>query len=213
MTETVQKTFYEATLSDDIKNNHTVTKEEAISLFEFFKNSALFRWQNVNNDCEDRANAICILLDHWQIPNYKGWVFSGSFLKKSGGALANLWNYHVAASLPVLEEKEIVHYIIDPATLDSIATINFWANNISETGPNFYLVKSSNYYIFPPGKINRDNWFGRNSQNYKWTMQGLSGINGVSKTGKAQICFNKSKIRSTEERFRRLKSKGILNGW
>src|SRR5690349_11477726 len=104
MTEPTEKCFYEPNLSDEIITNHAVTKDEANSIFQFFKNSSLFRWQDANNDCEDRANAICILLDHWKIPNYKGWVFSGSFLKNNGGGLTNLWNYHVAASLPVTED-------------------------------------------------------------------------------------------------------------
>ena len=44
-------------------------------------------------------------------------------------------------------------------------------------------------------KLKKDNWYTRNKQNYKWTIQGLSGINGVSKIGKAALSFNKNRIK------------------
>ncbi len=75
-------------------------------IFDFFKQHPLFHWNDANNDCEDRANAICILLSKWGIPNYKGWVFGGAYLKREEGSLVNFWNYHVAAALPILENGE-----------------------------------------------------------------------------------------------------------
>ena len=36
-------------------------------------------------------------------------------------------------------------------------------------------------------------------------MQGLSGINGVSSKGKAQLSFNKKKVLKTERLFKELK--------
>lgn len=199
------KTIYEAFLSDIAINTKTITKEEAEKLFTFLKNNPLFRWSDANNDCEDRANAICILLDEWQVPNYKAWVFAGAYLKKEEGSLVNLWNYHVAALLPVTEENETVFYVIDPATCPSLAPIADWAEKVTDKAHSYYLIKKSEYYIFSAGKICKDNWFSRNRRNYNWTMQGLAGINGVSKTGQAALVFNKRKTKIVTARFRRLR--------
>ena len=99
-------------------------------------------------------------------------------------------------------DKDVLNfYVIDPATLTAPDTILNWASNITDLPFGHYLIKYSRYYIFSHEKIERDNWFARNKQNYKWTIQGLSGINGVSKTGKAALSFNKNRIRKTEQKF------------
>ncbi|HZF64605.1 MAG TPA: protein-glutamine glutaminase family protein, partial [Chitinophagaceae bacterium] len=170
----------------------------------YFATNPLFRWKDANNDCEDRANAISILLDNWNIPNFKGWVFSGFYLRKGTGSLINLWNYHVAALLAVRDGAEKSFYIIDPATSANLLKLEEWANAVTDQPFSYYFIKASEYYIFPSGKIDRDNWHKRDRRNYKWTIQGLSGINGVSKTGKAQLCFNKKRIKRTEQRFKEL---------
>ena len=200
----ITKTLYTQALSDKIKTDRAITKEQAEKLFTFFKDSATFRWSDANNNCEDRANAICILLDEWGIQNGKGWVFSGYIFKKTG-YLKNLWKYHVAALLPVQEGATINYYIIDPATSGKLVLIEDWAANITDNPHSYYLIKDGNYYIFSPGKIEKDNWYKRNKRNYNWTMQGLSGINGVSSRGKAQLSFNKKKVLKTERLFKELK--------
>ena len=194
-------TIYNIVLSDVVPIDISITKEMAEKLFFYFKESQLFRWQDANNDCEDRANAICILLDQWSIPNYKGWVFGGNFLTKKEGSLINNWKYHVATILPVYEKEILNFYVIDPATLTAPDTILNWASNITDYPFGHYLIKHGCYYIFSHDKIERDNWYTRNKQNYKWTIQGLSGINGVSKIGKAALSFNKNRIKKTEQKF------------
>jgi Glutaminase len=198
------KTLYARALSDEIEADKLITKEQAEKLFTFFKNSPAFRWSDANNNCEGRANAICILLDEWKIQNGKGWVFSGYIFKKIG-YLKNLWKYHVAALLPVQEEAGINYYIIDPATSDGLVLIADWAANITDNPHSYYLIKKGDYYIFNAGKIEKANWYKRNKRNYNWTMQGLSGINGVSSKGKAQLAFNKKKVLKTEKLFKELK--------
>ncbi len=199
------KTIYEPLLSDLLLPTKTISIEEAQNIFEYFKNNPLFRWSDANNDCEDRANAICILLTEWKIPNYKGWVFGGAYLKKEQGYLMNLWNYHVAAALPVYENNETAFYIIDPATSPQLEHISVWAEKVTHVSCSYYLIKDSSYYIFPPVKLRRDNWNRQNKQNFAWTIQGLAGINGVSKKGQAAIAFNKYRIANTAQRFRWLK--------
>src|SRR3954467_8202746 len=110
------KLFFDPSLSDPVSIHSGIEKDHAERLFHFFKTNKLFRWSDANNDCEDRANAICILLEEWQIPNFKAWVFAGAYLKKEEGSLIKLWNYHVAALLPVSENGNTVFYVIDPAT-------------------------------------------------------------------------------------------------
>ena len=180
-----------------------MSKQQAEKLFTYFKDNPLFRWQDANNDCEDRANAICILLDEWKIQNGKGWVFSGYVFKKIG-YLKNLWKYHVAALLPVKEGEEINYYIIDPATSGKLVTVEEWAANVTDNPHSYYLIKNGDYYIFNPRKIEKNNWYKRNKGNYNWTIQGLSGINGVSSKGKAQLAFNKKNLLKTKKLFKEL---------
>ena len=184
-------------LSDIVLGSQTVSKEYAEQIFSYFQTNSLFRWSDAHNDCEDRANAICILLKEWNIPNYKGWVFGGAYLKREEGSLINLWNYHVAAALPVSENNEVVLYMIDPATSERLEPIYVWAEKATHV--------ACSYYIFPTCKLFRDNWYRQNKQNYKWTLQGLAGVNGVAKSGQAALVFNKQRIANAEKKFNHLK--------
>ncbi len=198
------KSFFHVPLSDATDPNKNITRDTAQKIFDFFSTSNLFRWGDANNDCEDRANAICMLLDEWNIPNYKGWVFSGYFLNKGTGTLNNAWNYHVAVLLPVGENNQTNYYIVDPATSDHLVSLDEWAALVSETSENYHFIKLGGYYIFPSGNIDKDNWHKRDKRNYRWTMQGLSGINGVSAIGRAQLAFCKYRVKKTEMEFKRL---------
>lgn len=199
----ILKTLFANSLSNEIALGASISKNDAEQLFSFFKDCPLFRWSDANNDCEDRANAICILLDDWKIPNYKGWVFSGYVFKKIG-FLKNLWKYHVAAAIPVIEENETVIYIIDPATTESLLKVEDWAANVTDNPHSYYIIKAGDVYIFPK-KIEKDNWYERNKRNFNWTIQGLSGINGVSTKGKAQLRFNKKRLLKTRQLFNELR--------
>lgn len=197
-------TIFDEQLSDEVNPDIYITKDEANQLFDYFKNCTIFKWNDANNDCEDRANAVSIVLDEWEVPNYKGWVFSGYIFNKEG-FLKNLWRYHVAPLVPVKENDQMNFYVIDPATSKDMVTIQEWAASVTDKPNSYYLIKSSDCYIFNEKKILKDNWYKRNRQNYKWTVQGLSGINGVSTVGKAQLCFNKNRINNTEYQFKVLK--------
>src|SRR4051812_48332248 len=111
-----RKTILDNKLSDLVSEDAFVSMQMAHRVFDFFRQCPLFRWQDANNDCEDRANAACLLLNQWNIPCMKAWVFSGEFLQRDSGRLVNRWNYHVAASLLVRENEAFVFYVIDPAT-------------------------------------------------------------------------------------------------
>jgi hypothetical protein len=199
-----ENTIFEPVLTVAEIKDSALTKEQGGNLFQFFKECPLFRWQDANNDCEDRANAICIALDAWNIPNYKAWVFSASFLKRGNGCLKNNWGYHVAALIAITEGGGLRFYVIDPATVATLEPIEVWANNATETATSYYCITTGDTYIFDPGNIRPDTWYRRNRQNYKWTIQGLAGINGVTRTGKAQLVFQKARIRKCEDKFQEL---------
>ena len=199
----ILKTLFAHSLSDEIKTDGALSKEQAEELFTFFKNCKLFRWADANNDCEDRANAICILLDEWKISNCKGWAFSGYVFKKIG-YLKNLWKYHVAAAIPVAHDNEVKFYIIDPATTESLLEVEDWAANVTDNPHSYYCLKKGTTYIFPR-KISTEKWYERNKRNYNWTMQGLAGINGMSTIGKAELRFNKRRVVKTKQLFEELR--------
>ena len=110
---------------------------------------------------------------------------------------------HVDVQLAVQVNGSIVYFVIDPATSPSLIPIDQWALQITESGASYHFVKSGKVYIFPAGVITKDNWFTRNKRNYNWTMQGLSGINGASVKGKAQLAFQKQRAKKTEAAFKK----------
>ncbi|RXK58042.1 hypothetical protein ESA94_18690 [Lacibacter luteus] len=198
-------TLFDYRLTDKIETGKAVTKETAEELFTFFSNCELFKWHDVHNNCEARADAVCRLLEAWQIPNYKAWVFGGYFLRKHIGGLKQLWNYHVAALLAVKEGSETVYYVIDPSVCNSLQTMYNWAAEVTAYPHSYHFIKSADYYIFGKGKIKNENWLLRDKQNSKWMVQGLAGVNGVSAKGKAQLCFNKNRVANTLTKFEALK--------
>ncbi len=195
--DTIVPTLYDAFLSDIGLPQDTISKEQAEQLFLFFKQHPLFNWNDSNNGCEGRADAICVLLDHWNIPNYKAWVFGGAYLKSHIGALKQNWNFHVAAVIPVNLEGQSVYYVLDPATSDSLQLMEEWAASITQLAHSYYCIRHSYWYIFPINKISTTKWNTRNKQNRKWMIQCLKGINGLSATGKARLSFNKASIKKT----------------
>lgn len=201
MDEPLIPALFDYSLTDAADTEQSVSWETANSLFTFFRDCSLFNWQDVHNNCEARAEAVCLLLEAWQVPHYKAWVFSGAFLKNHIGGLKQQWNYHVAALLQVQINNEVFFYTIDPSTAGGLLPVFDWAVGVTEYPHSYYFIKDAKDYIFPSGKIKKENWHKRNRQNKKWTFQGLAGINGVTKTGKAQLCFQKRRIIHSEQKF------------
>ncbi len=205
MTPEIVPTLFEHVLSDTTDAAHFVLKADAEKLFSFFKQHELFRWQESHNGCEARADAVCVLLYEWQIPHYKAWVFGGGYLKKHIGGLKQHWNYHVAPMLQVKEDGRIVFYILDPSTANCLQTLEDWAGGITQYPHSYHFIRLPHWYIFHKKKITPHNWHTRNRQNRKWMIQGLAGINGISATGKARLCFNKGRLKNIATAFEKLK--------
>ncbi|PZP40724.1 MAG: hypothetical protein DI598_19155 [Pseudopedobacter saltans] len=204
---TIVPTLFDYILSDKDTTHKTISKEQADELFVFFEKSPLFNWKNSHNGCEGRADAVCVLLDEWDIPNFKGWVFGGTYLKKGHiGQLKNNWNYHVAPILPVDDNGKVVYFILDPATGDGLQTVEDWASSITLIPHSYYCIRKSCWYIFPEKNISKKKWHHRNKQNRKWMIQCLQGINSLTKTGRAHLIFNKFRLQKTKESFQKLKN-------
>ncbi|MET0393231.1 MAG: protein-glutamine glutaminase family protein [Chitinophagaceae bacterium] len=198
--------LFDYLLSDVGFPRHTMSREQANKLFDYFRQHPLFNWKNANNGCEGRADAVCVLLDEWKIPNHKGWAFGGSYLKKNHvGELKQNWKYHVAPVLPVEEEGQIRFYILDPATADSLQLIGEWAAAITLVPHSYYFIRQSHWYIFPAQNIGTSKWNTRNRQNRKWMIQCLAGINGLTAAGKARLCFHKPLLKNIAASFEKVK--------
>ena len=202
-------TLFEYSLSDDIDSSKIISKENAEAIMLFFAESPIFNRANTHNGCEARADAICVLLEAWNIPVYKAWVFSGNYLKKHIGGLKKNWNFHVAPMLQVVENGNLIHYIIDPATSPCLQTLLSWAAGVTEYAHSYHFVKEADWYIFSDKKITQKNWNSRNRQNRRWMIQGLAGINGLSNIGKAALVFNKRSIKNTAVAFEKIKNAGV----
>lgn len=200
-------TLFESRLSDITDSSKNVSKEQALSIMQFFAAQTWFNWTKSHNGCEARADAVSVLLEQWGVPHYKGWVFGGRFLHDHVGALKQNWKYHVAVMLQVEEDGQARKYIIDPATSPGLQSFYDWASGITDLAHSYHLVKEPHWYIFPGKKITANNWHARNRQNRKWMIQGLAGINGLDAKGKAALVFNKESIRRTKLAFEQLKSK------
>jgi hypothetical protein len=187
----IQPTLFDYTLTDKM-DDQCLQIQDIEKLFVFFKNHSLFNWTDSNNGCEARADAICRLLLHWKIP--QGHV----------GGLKQHWNFHVA---PVIQTKlhgESILYVIDPSTNNSLQNLYDWAAAITDFPHSYHFIKHPNWYIFNEKNINANNWYARDKQNLKWMIQGMAGINGLSPTGKAQLCFLKKRIAQYHQAFNQL---------
>ncbi len=179
-----------------------IPRMQAEVLFLYFQEHPLFNWENANNGCEARADAVCLLLDQLKIPNYKAWVFSGFFLKKNAGQLTNYWNYHVAPVVPVENNGEVFQFVLDPATAAALLPVQDWAVAITQFPHTYYSLRQSHWYIFPAKHIHSGKWHSRNKRNRKWMIECLAGINTLTKTGQARLIFKKKRIHSTAQAFR-----------
>ncbi|HEY0298182.1 MAG TPA: protein-glutamine glutaminase family protein [Arachidicoccus sp.] len=203
---TIVPALFDTKLTDIDAVGNTITETQAELLFVYFKEHSLFNWKDSHNGCEGRADAVCSLLDEWNITNYKAWAFGGSYLKKNHiGELKQNWKFHVAAVVPISRGGKILYYVIDPATSGHIQFIEDWAAAITLLPHSYYCIRKSKWYIFPIKNISTKKWNARNKQNRKWMIECLAGINSLSKIGKAQLSFKKIKIKNTLLAFNQAK--------
>jgi hypothetical protein len=200
----IQASLFDYVLTDKT-DDQCLAIQDIEKLFAFFKTHPLFNWTESNNGCEARADAICRLLLLWKIPHYKAWVFGGNFLKGHVGGLKQHWNYHVAPVIQAKHHGQSFLFVIDPSTSSTLQNLQDWAATITDFPHSYHFIKDPNWYIFNEKHINANNWYARDKQNYKWMIQGIAGINGLSSAGKAKLCFLKKRIAQYHKAFNQLK--------
>ncbi len=202
---------FDPVLSDVSLPLNAMSYEQAEKLFVFFKQHPLFNWNGANNGCEARADAVCLLLDTWNLPNYKAWIFSGFYLKKNAGQLQNYWNYHVAPIIPVEKDGQVLSYVLDPSAANTLLLIEEWAAAITVFPHTYYCIRQSHWYIFPAKQIRSRKWHSRNKQNRKWMFECLAGINSLTKEGRARLIFNKAQVNRMAAAFADAKKNLLIN--
>ena len=156
-----------------------VSPERANILNKVFINSNAFDWTDAKNNCEDRANAICLILDQWGIDNCKAWIYRGKKVKygnKKGTLSA--WNYHVAACILVRNKNIVDSIIIDPLISKQLINVNTWAEIISVKPTNIYFLTTNKKYQHH--KLSLDPKWKMAENNFEKTIEGLTRYSGAT---------------------------------
>jgi Glutaminase len=207
MDQPLSLTLFDFSLSDSLDHLIPSDTETIQQVFSFVAAQPIFGWQRQHNFCEARAEALSLLLKAAHIPHAKCWVFGAAFLHKGYvGGLKNFWNYHVAVAIPV-GDHEITHWlVIDPATASAPVVLEQWAAGVTEYPHSYHCLRKPTDYIFPVGNMNVLRWHKRHHRNFRWAMQGLSGINALNPVGKAQLAFSKKATDKTTFAFMQLRN-------
>lgn len=206
-------TLFNVELSEKFEDIDCVETQTAGEIFTFLQGNSLFNWHLNHNFCEARAEAVSLLLTAAKIPHVKCWVMGAAFLKKGYvGGLKNNWNYHVAIALPVRNGKMIDWMVVDPSAALGPVLVEDWAASITAYSHSYYFLKDPGYYIFPGNDLFDRGWHKRRKLNFRWTMQGLIGINGLTYAGRAELVFKKRQIREITSRFMKARGKMAKDG-
>ena len=174
-----QNAIHYKKLFDTIEIN-PICQNKADTIFKIFTESPCFDWSDRKNNCEDRANAIALILDKWKISNGKIWLFGGKNAKYGDkkGTLKG-WSYHVASCIFTSKNNKIDTLIIDPLTnSNKLLTIKEWTNLITKSPTNIYFLTRNDKYqqenisLNPKWKYSRDY--------FETTIEGLTGYNNYS---------------------------------
>ncbi len=174
-----QKAIHYDSISEEL-NPVPVCFNQAEKLFEIFQNSPAFDWTDRDNNCEDRANAVTLILDKWNVSNGKIWIFAGknaSYGDKTG--TLDGWSYHVAACIFVGNEDDYDTLIIDPVSNpNKLLSIDEWVEATSVKSTNIYFFTNNDKYQQNAVKL-RPTW--KYSKDYfDATIKGLTRYNAYS---------------------------------
>ncbi|MFK7784865.1 MAG: protein-glutamine glutaminase family protein [Crocinitomicaceae bacterium] len=166
-------------ISEDI-DPIPICKKQAEKVFDIFLNSGAFDWTDRANNCEDRANAVTLILDKWSISNGKIWIFDGenaAYGDKKGSL--DGWSYHVAACIFVGDEEDYDTLIIDPiSNANKLITIDEWVEATTTIPMNIYFFTKNDKYqqnrvqLNPTWKYSKDY--------FDATVKGLTRYNSYS---------------------------------
>lgn len=166
-------------LTEEITESGLCRKKADI-LFNIIKRSGAFNWNDSNNNCEDRANAVSLILDSWNIPNGKAWIFQGVTFDPSNyqGTLGG-YTYHVASCILVKDGDNTEYLIIDPLmNREKLQTVQDWADKIATKAMNVFILTSNKHY--QQTKVGPDLTWKEREDHFEDTMNGLTKYNNFS---------------------------------
>ncbi|MDG1332463.1 MAG: protein-glutamine glutaminase family protein [Crocinitomicaceae bacterium] len=173
-----QKADFNAPLNE-VVDLSPICLELAEKLNQTLIDAKCFDWTNRSNNCEDRANAACLLLDAWGISNAKAWCFAGKNANYlNGKGTLKGWSYHVAAFVLVENEGEIDSLVFDPLTSTTLMTIKEWSNEISATSGNLYFTTTNKRY--QQNKVAMTTTWKSSDDSFDRTLKGLTRYNDYS---------------------------------
>ncbi|NVK64249.1 MAG: hypothetical protein HWE22_06660 [Flavobacteriales bacterium] len=174
-----QSAIHWDTISEEM-NPTPICENQAKKVFDIFLNSPAFDWTDRDNNCEDRANAVTLILDKWNVSNGKIWIFSGksaSYGDKRG--MLDGWSYHVAACIFVGNEDDYDTLIIDPVSSPyKLLSIHDWVEITTVNPTNIYFFTGNDKYqqnrveLYPTWKNSKDY--------FNATIEGLTRYNSYS---------------------------------
>lgn len=139
----------------------TITLKEASSIFDFLKHKSQIEFNYPQGNCDDRAHAMCLLLDSLKISNFKIWNFAPSkttllthdLLKVKDknnfdpdGTIA--WGYHVAPAIWVTNPKGGKDTIVlDPSLFNTPVKYSTWLN-VQGSKASLYTFLDNEWYLF-----------------------------------------------------------------
>jgi hypothetical protein len=181
-------------------------RAKADFIFNAMKKHPPFDWGDSKNNCEDRANAVSMILGAWKIPNGKAWIFNGRGVDRSLNGTLNGYGYHVACAILVRTNGKLDTLVIDPLiNWSQLLKINDWADSVAYTPVNPYFLTLGDRYIF--GQIGKTpKWIDRNNNNFEYTMQGLTRFNGGSRWQSVRTSPHLLKLKDTKAAFESMRA-------
>ncbi len=158
-----------------------ICQEKLDSIFQALKKSAAFDWTDEKNNCEDRANAVSLILDSWEIPNGKSWMFSGQTFDENvfNGTLGG-YSYHVAGTILIRNaEGGCDTMIIDPLMNNQKALpLQEWVHALTRTQGNVYVLTRNDHY--QQTEVSAHLIWKPRAQYFQQTLEGLTRYNDYS---------------------------------
>ncbi len=186
-----------------------ICKEKLDSIFRVLKNSKAFDWTDEDNNCEDRANAISLILDSWGIPNGKSWMFSGQTFDENvfKGTLGG-YSYHVASTVLVKNNDRGCDTIIIDPLMDTqkVMPVQQWIHALTRTPGNVYVLTGNDHY--QQNEVSAHLIWKPRAQYFQQTLEGLTRYNDYNWWTRAKTKkYLKSRLGTVTATFNLLRSR------
>lgn len=145
--------------SEQLYNVISISK--ANEIFSFLRLKSQIEFNYPQGNCDDRAHAMCLLLDSLKVPNFKIWNFAPSKITllthdllrvkdknnfDPDGTIA--WGYHVAPAIWVANQKGGRDTIVlDPSLFERPVKYTKWLS-VQALRSSFYTFLDNEWYLF-----------------------------------------------------------------